>query len=83
MMMFWHIFHVFLSSQGRISQLEEDLNDERSSADRLMERLDKTKEQAGSLTFYLLTFINSPKCEETGFMARPQSEHPALHVFLS
>ncbi|XP_070763245.1 cingulin-like protein 1 isoform X4 [Enoplosus armatus] len=32
--------------EGRIGQLEEDLNDERSSADRLMERLDKTKEQA-------------------------------------
>ncbi|XP_042351817.1 cingulin-like protein 1 isoform X2 [Plectropomus leopardus] len=31
--------------EGRISQLEEDLGDERSSADRLMERLDKTKEQ--------------------------------------
>ncbi|KAM7002664.1 cingulin-like protein 1 isoform 2-T2 [Tautogolabrus adspersus] len=31
--------------ESRISQLEEDLNDERSSADRLMERLDKTKEQ--------------------------------------
>ncbi|XP_044050041.1 cingulin-like protein 1 isoform X1 [Siniperca chuatsi] len=31
--------------EGRVSQLEEDLNDERSSADRLMERLDKTKEQ--------------------------------------
>ncbi|XP_029992515.1 cingulin-like protein 1 isoform X2 [Sphaeramia orbicularis] len=31
--------------EGRISQLEEDLNDERSSADRLMERLDKVKEQ--------------------------------------
>ncbi|KAK2917724.1 cingulin-like protein 1 isoform X1 [Channa argus] len=31
--------------EGRIHQLEEDLNDERSSADRLMERLDKTKEQ--------------------------------------
>ncbi|KAI3371219.1 hypothetical protein L3Q82_023843 [Scortum barcoo] len=35
--------------EGCISQLEEDLNDERSSADRLMERLDKTKEQAGLL----------------------------------
>ncbi|XP_070828172.1 cingulin-like protein 1 isoform X1 [Chaetodon trifascialis] len=31
--------------EGRISQLEEDLNDERCSADRLMERLDKTKVQ--------------------------------------
>ncbi|XP_073328154.1 cingulin-like protein 1 [Pagrus major] len=31
--------------EGRISQLEEDLNDERGSADRLMERLDKTKAQ--------------------------------------
>ncbi|XP_029378472.1 cingulin-like protein 1 isoform X1 [Echeneis naucrates] len=31
--------------EGRISRLEEDLHDERSSADRLMERLDKTKEQ--------------------------------------
>ncbi|XP_034735930.1 cingulin-like protein 1 [Etheostoma cragini] len=35
----------FKVMEGRISQLEEDLNDERSSADRLMERLDKTKEQ--------------------------------------
>ena len=77
---------MLLSSQGRINQLEEDLNDERSSADRLMERLDKTKEQAGSLSLSLsicITFINPPKCEETGFMARPQLEHPALHVFLS
>lgn len=41
---------MLLSSQGRIGQLEEDLNDERGSADRLMERLDKTKEQARSLT---------------------------------
>ncbi|KAK2842406.1 hypothetical protein Q5P01_012606 [Channa striata] len=31
--------------EGRVRQLEEDLNDERSSADRLMERLDKAKEQ--------------------------------------
>ncbi|XP_053283493.1 cingulin-like protein 1 isoform X1 [Pleuronectes platessa] len=31
--------------EGRISHLVEDLNDERSSADRLMERLDKTKDQ--------------------------------------
>ncbi|KAM9352491.1 cingulin-like protein 1 [Symphorus nematophorus] len=31
--------------EGRISQLEEDLNDERCSGDRLMERLDKTKAQ--------------------------------------
>ncbi|XP_039665329.1 cingulin-like protein 1 isoform X2 [Perca fluviatilis] len=35
----------FKVMEGRISQLEEALNDERSSADRLMERLDKTKEQ--------------------------------------
>jgi len=45
----WRICHVFLFSQGRVSQLEEDLNDERTSGDHLMERLDKTKEQAGSL----------------------------------
>ncbi|XP_047189428.1 cingulin-like protein 1 isoform X2 [Scophthalmus maximus] len=31
--------------EGRISHLVEDLNDERSGADRLMGRLDKTKEQ--------------------------------------
>nr|XP_046250935.1 cingulin-like protein 1 isoform X2 [Scatophagus argus] len=31
--------------EGRISQLEEDLHDERSGADRMMERLDKTKVQ--------------------------------------
>lgn len=31
--------------EDRISQLQEDLNDERSSADHLMERLDKIKEQ--------------------------------------
>ena len=49
-----YVFHVFLSSQGRISLLEGDLNDERSSADRLMERLDKTKEQAGLLHYCLL-----------------------------
>lgn len=51
------IFPVLLSSQGRISQLEEDLNDERSSADRLMERLDKTKEQAGLLPRRLCFFL--------------------------
>lgn len=39
-----------------MSHLEEDLNDERSSADRLMERLDKTKEQVG-LFLYCLHFI--------------------------
>lgn len=41
---------VFLSSQERIGHLTEDLNDERSSADRLMERLDKAKEQARSVS---------------------------------
>ncbi|XP_060891580.1 cingulin-like protein 1 isoform X1 [Labrus mixtus] len=35
--------------ESRISQLEEDLNDERSSGDRLMERLDKTKEQTDQM----------------------------------
>lgn len=44
----WHFFPPLFFSQGRISRLVEDLNDERSSADCLMERLDKTKEQAGS-----------------------------------
>ncbi|XP_061630721.1 cingulin-like protein 1 isoform X2 [Phyllopteryx taeniolatus] len=39
--------------EGRIGQLEEDVNDERSTADRLMERLDKTKEQAGLKTFFV------------------------------
>lgn len=34
--------------QGRISQLEEDMKEERCGADRLEERLDKTKAQAGS-----------------------------------
>lgn len=33
--------------QGRVSQLEEELGEERSSSDRTMERLDKTKSQAG------------------------------------
>lgn len=51
-------------SQGRISRLVEDLNDERSSADCLMERLDKTKEQAGSHPysfsfFFLVANINN------------------------
>lgn len=52
---------MFLSSQGRISQLEEALNDERSSADRLMERLDKTKEQAGPLphSHFVFAIIHS------------------------
>lgn len=49
-----------LFSQGRISQLEEDLNDERNSADRLMERLDKIKEQAGFLSLRLLPQFFSP-----------------------
>ncbi|KAM6925771.1 cingulin-like protein 1 isoform 1-T4 [Lycodopsis pacificus] len=40
--------------EGRISQLEEDLNDERSSADRLMERLDKTKEQMDQMRSELM-----------------------------
>uniref|UniRef100_A0A8C7YW09 Myosin tail domain-containing protein n=1 Tax=Oryzias sinensis TaxID=183150 RepID=A0A8C7YW09_9TELE len=40
--------------EGRMSHLEEDLNDERSSADRLMERLDKTKEQMDQLRNELL-----------------------------
>ncbi|XP_024912124.1 cingulin-like protein 1 [Cynoglossus semilaevis] len=35
--------------EGRISRLVEDLNDERSSADCLMERLDKTKEQVDQM----------------------------------
>lgn len=66
----------FLSSQGRINQLEEDLNDERGSADRLMERLDKTKTQAGllshclcfsstqTLILCLVMFIHFPDGEE-------------------
>ncbi|KAK5867232.1 hypothetical protein PBY51_011743 [Eleginops maclovinus] len=40
--------------EGRISQLEEDLNDERCSADRLMERLDKTKEQMDQMRAELM-----------------------------
>ncbi|KAK5902079.1 hypothetical protein CesoFtcFv8_007373 [Champsocephalus esox] len=40
--------------EGRISQLEEDLNDERCSADRLMERLDKTKEQVDQMRAELM-----------------------------
>ncbi|XP_053175803.1 cingulin-like protein 1 [Scomber japonicus] len=35
--------------EGRISQLQEDLHDERGTADRLLERLDKTKEQMDQL----------------------------------
>lgn len=75
---FWHILNAFLSSQERISQLEEDLNEEHCSGDRLMERLDKTKVQAGFLPRYLcfcfflreslilclLAFLNVPSCEE-------------------
>ncbi|XP_069564278.1 cingulin-like protein 1 isoform X1 [Brachyistius frenatus] len=40
--------------EGRISQLEEDLHDERGSGDRLMERLDKTKEQMDQMRNELL-----------------------------
>ncbi|KAM8891907.1 cingulin-like protein 1 isoform 2-T4 [Spinachia spinachia] len=40
--------------EGRIGQLEEDLNDERSSADSLMERLDKTKEQMDQMRSELM-----------------------------
>nr|XP_019935085.1 PREDICTED: cingulin-like protein 1 isoform X2 [Paralichthys olivaceus] len=40
--------------EGRIGHLVEDLNDERSSADRLMERLDKTKEQMDQMRNELL-----------------------------
>ncbi|XP_054475911.1 cingulin-like protein 1 [Anoplopoma fimbria] len=40
--------------EGRISQLEEDLNDEHCSADRLMERLDKTKEQMDQMRSELM-----------------------------
>ncbi|XP_055078361.1 cingulin-like protein 1 isoform X2 [Periophthalmus magnuspinnatus] len=40
--------------ETRISQLQEDLNDERSSADRLMERLDKIKEQMDQMRTELL-----------------------------
>ncbi|KAF7658753.1 hypothetical protein LDENG_00008390 [Lucifuga dentata] len=40
--------------EGRISQLVEDLNEERSSADRLMDRLDKTKEQMDQMRNELL-----------------------------
>ncbi|KAM4553605.1 cingulin-like isoform 1-T1 [Fundulus diaphanus] len=41
--------------EERTRRLEEDLGDERSSSDRLMERLDKTKEQAGF--FFQQTFL--------------------------
>ncbi|XP_077424670.1 cingulin-like protein 1 isoform X2 [Vanacampus margaritifer] len=40
--------------EGRIGQLEEDVNDERSTADRLMERLDKTKEQVDQMRSELM-----------------------------
>nr|XP_057930853.1 cingulin-like protein 1 isoform X2 [Doryrhamphus excisus] len=40
--------------EGRISQLEDDVNDERSTADRLMERLDKTKEQMDQIRSELM-----------------------------
>ncbi len=86
-MVFWHIFRVFLSSQGRISQLEEDLNDERGSADRLMERLDKTKEQAGlrprCRCFFIPTqsshfvFANIHKFERQPFSDRIITPSPA------
>lgn len=47
-----HIKLLLSLSQERIRHLEEDLNDERSSSDRLMERLDKTKEQASLFLLY-------------------------------
>lgn len=71
--------------QGRLRQLEEDLGEERCSGDRMMERLDKTKAQAGLLpltgSFFLVysfilgwrAYLTSPSC--FGF------EHPALHLF--
>ncbi|KAL6106587.1 uncharacterized protein ACO6RY_10424 [Pungitius sinensis] len=40
--------------EGRIGQLEEDLNDERGSADSLMERLDKSKEQMDQMRSELM-----------------------------
>ncbi|XP_057692943.1 cingulin-like protein 1 isoform X2 [Corythoichthys intestinalis] len=40
--------------EGRIGQLEEDVNDERNTADRLMERLDKTKEQVDEMRSELM-----------------------------
>ncbi|XP_061825711.1 cingulin-like protein 1 isoform X3 [Nerophis lumbriciformis] len=40
--------------EGRIRQLEEDVNDEHSTADRLMERLDKTKDQMDLMRSELL-----------------------------
>ncbi|KAM4734889.1 cingulin-like protein 1 isoform 1-T1 [Anableps anableps] len=41
-------------TEERTRRLEEDLNDERSSSDRLMERLDKTKEQMDQMRNELL-----------------------------
>ncbi|KAM9807750.1 cingulin-like protein 1 [Neosynchiropus ocellatus] len=40
--------------EERIGQLEEDLNDERGGADRMMERLDKTKEQMDQMRSELM-----------------------------
>ncbi|KAM9754990.1 cingulin-like protein 1 isoform 2-T3 [Menidia menidia] len=40
--------------EGRIGQLEEDLSEERSSSDRLMERVEKTKEQMDLMRSELL-----------------------------
>ncbi|XP_075998715.1 cingulin-like protein 1 isoform X2 [Genypterus blacodes] len=40
--------------EGRISQIAEDLDEERSSGDRLMDRLDKTKEQMDQMRTELL-----------------------------
>lgn len=94
---FWHILHASLSSQERISQLEEDLNEEHCSGDRLMERLDKTKVQAGVLPHYLCFFVFSYAKSHFVFagiykisqlwrdriMPRLKFEHPALRLFLS
>ncbi|XP_056137165.1 cingulin-like protein 1 isoform X3 [Lampris incognitus] len=43
-----------LQEEGRIGQLEADLGEERSSADRLMERLDKSKEQMDQIRTELI-----------------------------
>lgn len=72
---------MFLScSQGRISQLEEDLTEERCSADRLMERLDKTKAQAGLLPCRF-TLCVGQHVEIFPSVTRQICEHPALHLF--
>jgi len=91
-----NISHVLPSSQGRISQLEEDLDEEHSSADRLMERLDKTKEQAcftdavlcvflffeaKALLFHLQTFINFPATSYHSYNYCFQYGDSALHLF--